>query len=309
MVSVVMIFWNAQRAFMDEAIRSVLAQTYAPLELLLCDDGSENVSTTPARQWARLEPARVRYVEHERHAHRGTSASRNLGVAAARGELLAFLDADDVWRPAHLAGQVDALMTSPQATVVCGRALDWRSWKKGTGPDVWSPLPWPSGTVVAPPRMLTAVLRNGGYATPICSLLVRRDVVVEHGGFDNRFPGMYEDQALLAKLYLTQHLVLSDAETALYRQHDGSSTARAIRRGAYHPVAANRSTEAFLRWLQEQPRLQGDLADPDLVQALEAALTPYRTRLSRLRWQLEAVGRKARSRLGAARRQLIRGRR
>lgn len=309
LVSVEMIFWNAPPTFMDEAIRSVLAQTYAPLELLLCDDGSDDASTALARRWAALEPERVRYLEHDGHAHCGTSATRNLGVAAARGELLAFLDADDVWQPGHLTGQVEALLTCPSATVVCGRALDWRSWHAGAGPDVWSPLPWPSGTIVAPPHMLTAVLRDGGYATPICSLLVRRDIVVKHGGFDRRFPGMYEDQVLLAKLYLTQHLVLSDAESALYRQHDGSSTARAIRRGIYHPVAANRSREAFLRWLQEQPRLQGERADADLVQALEAALLPYRSRLSRLRWHVEAVGWMVRSRLGAMRRHLTPGRR
>jgi glycosyltransferase involved in cell wall biosynthesis len=307
MVSVVMIFWNAPQAFLDEAIRSVLAQTYRPLELLLCDDGSDDASTALARHWAGLDPDRVRYVEHVGHAHRGMSATRNLGAAAARGELLAFLDADDVWRPTHLAGQVETLRGSPPATLVCGRALDWRSWNGGAGRDVWSSLPWPSGTIVAPPRMMTAVLRDGGYSTPVCSLLVRRDVVLELGGSDEGFPHMYEDQVLLAKLYLTQYLVLSDADTALYRQHEGSSTARAIRRGTYHPVAANRSREAFLRWLQAQPQLHGDIVDPDLGSALDAALMPYRGRLSRLRWQLRAVARTARTVLMSMRRRHITG--
>ena len=157
------------------------------------------------------------------------SATRNLGVGAAKGDLLAFLDADDVWLPSHLAGQVSTLLARPEATLVCGRALDWRSWNGADGRDVWSSLPWPSGTVVAPPRMLTAVLWDGGYSTPVCSVLVRREVVLRLGGSDDRFHSMYEDQILLAKLYLTQHLVLGDAATALYRQHDNSSTARAIR--------------------------------------------------------------------------------
>ena len=302
-----MIFWNAPRTFLDEAIRSVLAQTYEPLELLLCDDGSDDASTALARHWAGLDPARVRYVEHDGHAHRGMSATRNLGIAAARGELLAFLDADDVWRPAHLTRQVEALLGCPQATLVCGRALDWRSWNGEAGRDVWSPLPWPSGTIVAPPQMLTAVLRDGGYSTPICSLLVRRDVVLELGGSDDRFFHMYEDQVLLAKLYLTQHLIISDAETALYRQHDGSSTARAIRHGIYHPVEANRSRETFLRWLQEQPQLHGERVDPDLVNALDAALMPYRRRLPRLRWRVRTVTRTARAALSAVRRRHVTG--
>jgi hypothetical protein len=157
--------------------------------------------------------------------------------------------------------------------------------------------------------MLTAVLRNGSYSTPICSLLVQRHVVRQVGGSEDHFPQMYEDQVLLAKLYLTQHLVLSDAETALYRQHEGSSTARAIRRGSYHPMAANRSREVFLRWLRAQPQLQSNLVDPDLVDALDAALTPYQSTLSRLRWQLEAAGRAARSGLSRARRIRVTARR
>lgn len=303
LVSVVMIFRDAQ-TFMDEAIRSVLAQTYAAVELLLCDDGSHDASTALAQSWAQRYPEQVRYLEHEGHAHRGMSATRNLGTAAAQGDLIAFLDADDVWQPTHLAGQVSALEAHPQATMVCGRALDWRSWDGADRHDVWSSIPWPSGTVVAPPDMLTAVLRDGGYSTPVCSLLVRRDAVQALGGSEDSFTSMYEDQVLLAKLYLTQHLVVSDAETALYRQHDGSSTARAIRRGFYHPLAANRSRQAFLQWLQEQLRLRGDQVDPELAAALHSALFPYEHRLTRLRWQTAALARAARAVLATRTRRL-----
>ena len=173
LVSVVMIFWNAQ-TFMDEAIRSVLAQTYSPDPTAAVRRRIHDASTTMAQQPAQRHPEQVRHLEHDGHAHRGMSATRNLGAAAARGDLVAFLDADDVWKPTHLTGQVSALGSHPEATTVCGRALDWRTWNGADAHDVWSSIPWPTGAVVAPPDMLTAVLRDGGYSTPVCSLLVRR---------------------------------------------------------------------------------------------------------------------------------------
>jgi glycosyltransferase involved in cell wall biosynthesis len=233
----------------------VLDQTLQPIELLLCDDGSEDAGTALARAWARREPDRVRYLEHPSHGHAGMSATRNLGLAAAQGRTLAFLDADDVWLPEHLARYWARLEQHPEAAAVCGRALDWHSWDEAGNADVWSELPWPSGTVVSPPAMLTAVLRCGAYSTPVCSLLVRREVVEELGGSEDAFTGMYEDQVLLSKLYLTRTIVLEDSPTAWYRQHAGSSTARAIREGRYHPGAENPSREAFLRWLASRAGL------------------------------------------------------
>ncbi len=308
-VSVVMIFWNAA-TFMDEAVRSVVSQTHEEVELLLCDDGSTDASTAMAQDWAARLPTRIRYVQHEGHAHRGMSATRNLGIRNAVGDLLAFLDADDVWEPQHLALQVACLSAHPEAAVVCGPALDWHSWDvASTSTDAWSPLPWPGGTVVAPPRMLTAVLRQGSYSTPVCSLLVPRSVVSELGGSEDRFTGMYEDQALLSKIYLSRSIVISEARTALYRQHAGSSTAQAIRIGLYHPMVANRSREAFLRWLQGQLQLHGDAVDPELRSALDAAMAPYKRPSSRLRWRVAAFGRRVRrdirGRAGASYRRLF----
>src|SRR3712207_6290015 len=117
-VSVVMIFRDAER-FIAESISSVVAQTL-PCELLLCDDGSTDRSTDVALSWARSHPERIRYLQHDGHAHRGMSATRNLGIRAAGGDLIAFLDADDVWEPAHLGGEVRLLLRHPEAGMVCG---------------------------------------------------------------------------------------------------------------------------------------------------------------------------------------------
>ena len=97
-VTCVLIFLDGAQ-FIDEAIRSVVAQgDDVDWELILVDDGSTDESTAIARRWA-SDDARIRYLEHEGHANLGMSASRNAGVAAARGDLIGFLDCDDVWLP------------------------------------------------------------------------------------------------------------------------------------------------------------------------------------------------------------------
>ena len=119
LVTAIMIFCDAER-FMDEAIASVCAQTWRNWELVLVDDGSTDGSTAIARRWVERHPDRVRYFEHPGHANLGMSESRNLGVGHARGDYVAFLDADDVWLPHKLAMQVGILEAHPDVSMVYG---------------------------------------------------------------------------------------------------------------------------------------------------------------------------------------------
>ena len=114
LVSVVIAFLDGER-FLREAIDSVFAQTYERWELLLVDDGSGPAASSIARECAAREPGRVRYLEHDEHRNRGLSASRNLGIAGARGVYTAFLDADDVWLPDKLMDQVAILESRPMS--------------------------------------------------------------------------------------------------------------------------------------------------------------------------------------------------
>lgn len=295
-VSVVMIFWNAEQ-FFDDAIASVLAQTQPSVELLLCDDGSAPASSAIALRWASAHPDQIRYLEHEGHAHRGMSSTRNLGIAAARGDLVAFLDADDVWEPGHLQHEVALLAAHPEASYVCGQALSWSSWEDSGVDDVQYPLPWAPGVVVQPPQMLNALLRHRDFRTPVCNLLVRRSVLQAVGGAEDEFFGLYEDQALLAKLYLDHPCVISGSRTARYRKHAGASTTRAMISGISHHSGPNVSRERFLRWLRNQPKLRGD--DPmapelaEIRSLVDDALSPYDRPLHRARWQAKAAIRNA----------------
>ena len=120
-VSVMTIFLNAER-YLDEAIQSVLAQTYASWELLLVDDGSTDASSAIARQYASRCPQKIRYFEHQQHRNLGTGASRNVGLLQARGEYVAFLDSDDVWMPEKLEQQVAIMGAHPDVALLFGRS-------------------------------------------------------------------------------------------------------------------------------------------------------------------------------------------
>lgn len=106
-VSVIIPVHNGAR-YLGSAIESTLAQTAAPCEVLVVDDGSEDDSARVAEQY----PAPVRVL---RRPHGGAAAARNTGCRAARGSLIAFLDADDLWLPEKLEAQIALLQKDPLA--------------------------------------------------------------------------------------------------------------------------------------------------------------------------------------------------
>jgi GT2 family glycosyltransferase len=298
-----MIFFNAE-AFMDEAIRSVLQQDYENLELVLVDDGSTDSSRRIAESYAARHHDRVRVVEHAGRQRRGMGSSRNRGVAASSGDVVCFLDADDVWSPDHVFEQVRLLLRFPDVDVVCGIACTWRSWASPAEVNSWSPLPFAPGTVVPVPRMLTATLQWGALATPICSVMARTALVRRIGGVDEGFTSMYEDQTLLARLWLAGPVVVSGARTAYYRQHRDSACAAAERLDPNHPGHPARGREIWLQWLRQHPNVAGPDVDPELRHALDTAVRDARrsTRRRRRDRVLAKIDRLAPRAVGAARR-------
>ena len=105
-VSVVIPTYN-RREYVQEAIDSVLAQSYTDYELIVVDDGS-NDSTGEA-----LHSRYGDRLAYEWRPNAGVSAARNRGLELARGEFIAFLDSDDVWLPQKLQQQVAFLDESP----------------------------------------------------------------------------------------------------------------------------------------------------------------------------------------------------
>jgi glycosyltransferase involved in cell wall biosynthesis len=244
LVSVVLIFLDAA-PYLDEAIASVLAQTYPAWELLLVDDGSTDGSTEVARRYAEQHPGEIRYLEHAGHRNLGMSASRNLGAAHARGEYLTFLDADDVFRTSALATLTARLENFPSAAMAYGPVEYWYNWAGTSQPgrrNFVQRLGVPAEVLLAPPDLLLRFLRRRAAAPS--GMIVRTAAFRIAGGFEAQFRGMYEDQAFCAKICLTQPVVALSTCEYRYRQHPASSSAAADRSGEQDFGRA-----AFLDWL------------------------------------------------------------
>jgi glycosyltransferase involved in cell wall biosynthesis len=267
-VSAVIIFFNGED-FLPEAIESVVAQTFTDWELLLADDGSGPAATAIAREYAARYPSRIRYLEHPNHANRGMSATRNLGVRNARGDLIAFLDADDVWLPSKLAVHVSLLDTHPEIGLVCGATIYWRSWSNGR--DDLIPTGHRQDAVIYPPDAALALFPLGD-APPVSmsDIVLHRDLIEKVGGFEEQFTGHYESRAFLSKVFLTAPVYFDSKASNKYRQHPSSCVATALRDGSHI-----RNRLLFLEWLERHLKTR-DKSHQLVVRSLRRALRPYR---------------------------------
>ena len=118
LVSVIMPAYNSE-AFITESIRSVINQTYENWELLVVDDASEDSTSTIIRKFSKADD-RIRFFENS--SNFGTHYTRNKGIKAAQGEFIAFLDADDLWKPEKLEKQLKIL--SEENIAACFSSYD-----------------------------------------------------------------------------------------------------------------------------------------------------------------------------------------
>lgn len=116
-ISVIIPVFNAER-HLAAAIESVLSQEICPREIIVIDDGSTDGSVSVAQRYDKK-------IRLHRQANAGASAARNSGVAMARGSLLAFLDADDLWMPGKLTLQTQALRNDPELDLVLGKVTQF----------------------------------------------------------------------------------------------------------------------------------------------------------------------------------------
>ena len=279
LVSGVLIFLNAE-AFLEEAIESVLVQTCNDWELLLVDDGSTDRSTSIARRYAELQDERIIYLEHHGHMNRGKSTSRNLGLQRARGEYVAFLDADDAWLPAKLARQTATLSRHPEAVMLYGPTQYWHSWTLETRKrDFRGVLGVRADVLYRGSYLLSRYLARTGIVPGICSILARRKAVVAVGGFEESIQQLFEDQTLIAKLCLYGPVFVDSGCYDLYRQHPRSSSSQAVNAGAYNPWRPSLSHLAYLEWLADYVETQ-PVPDDNLRRKLKRELWIERHRFA-----------------------------
>jgi glycosyltransferase involved in cell wall biosynthesis len=171
-VSVVLPTYN-RRALLLEAIASAQNQTFGDLEILVCDDGSSDGSREAVQAVAGTD-ARIRWIQGEHSGLPGTT--RNLGIRAARGEWIAFLDSDDLWQQAKLQKQLGVLRASPDAGFIYSYAAALQA--DGSRRRM-TPFRAPREG-----RIFETLLFYSFIQTP--TVLVRRDLLERAGPFDER---------------------------------------------------------------------------------------------------------------------------
>jgi glycosyltransferase involved in cell wall biosynthesis len=199
-------------AHLEAAVASILAQDGADLELIACDDGS--VDATPAIL-ARLAAAdaRLRVLALPRQ---GIVAALNAGLATARADWVARMDADDVARPGRLRAQLGAARAHPDSAAIGGA---WQVVDRALRPRrVVTPPVDPAG-------IAAALLRHNCLAHP--TMLLHRAKVLAAGGYRAAFRGA-EDYDLW--LRLAEHHPLHALPEVLidYREHPGQSAWQAL---------------------------------------------------------------------------------
>lgn len=286
LISVIIPVYNAA-PYLDQAVQSVLNQTHRDWELLLIEDGSTDGSDQLIQHWTQQYPDRIRYLHHPHRANRGMSASRNLGLKEAKGRYVAFLDADDVWLPEKLQEQFELLKAHPSAVMSYGPLTRWYSWThapQDADRDYVMDLGVPSDTQVDPPDLFAVFVLNEGLV-PSNGLLLR-SAALEVGGYEERFRGMYEDQAFHAKLCLRYPVYAAGKSWVLYRQHPASCCHVTVSEGRHRQTKIE-----FLEWLMDYLHQQG-ITDPHVNRLVHDQWLPlHRPTWARWRERLRSVGR------------------
>lgn len=250
--SIVVPCFNAER-FLGATLESCLSQTVRDVEVIVVDDGSTDGSPAVAERFAR--DRRVRLV---RQANAGVAAARNAGLAAATGDFVNFVDADDLVEPEKLERQGAVLIENPQLDLVlCDGVVIDRE-----GREIGSQLI--DARRFEGPAPLFDVLFSDGQFPPLVPL-VRRRVALGAGGFpaDRALSG-WADTAfwMTVALRAPGYHVLAD-RLCRYRRHDDNMSADAesmatAAAGAYELLFRNHPTEAA-RALRRLQRRLGEL--------------------------------------------------
>lgn len=218
-VSVVVPCFNAER-YVGATLRSILDQQGAELEVIVVDDGSSDGSAALVER----EFPQVRLI---RQANGGVASARNAGIAAARGEWIAFCDADDLWLPGKLAAQFAGM------AAVDGCRMSYTAWAVWTSADAV-----PGAAELARLTAPTQDWRGASgwiYADLLLdcvvwtsTVLARRNLFDEVGGFDTTLR-IGEDYDLWLRMSRATRVERVSRPLALYRQHPNNITRSAPR--------------------------------------------------------------------------------
>ena len=232
-ISVVIPVYNKAH-FVAATIESVLAQSFTNYELILVNDGSTDHSLEVLEGF---KQAHIKLINQENH---GLSAARNAGIAAAQGEIIALLDADDLWQHQHLQHLVALSQNYPEAKLYGTRYRDL----------------FKDGTLVAPklnlnrsePHFLIADFFEASLFQPIAipsSFAFQKRIIAQTGGFDPQVT-YFEDVDFYIRANLQFNMAYAASPSVLYRFE---SENQVTRRGLHHEQIADLSS-----YLQAHPK-------------------------------------------------------
>lgn len=239
LVSVIMPVYNCEK-YLAEAIDSILAQTFTDFELLIIDDASCDSSTDIIQTCAERD-GRVKFFQCE--VNRGSADARNVGLAVAVGEFIAWMDCDDVSLPQRFEKQVDYLRANPKVGAVGTRGLALSQDLQTTLFDIDVPLQ----------HALIAMRFFFGMSLISASVMLRREFPTAVGGFE---PGLRraQDSELRMRLLLETPIRYANLPDRLYlyRRHEQS---------VYSQIRATGDTIGFdIRWRMFE-RLSGQASE------------------------------------------------
>ncbi|NET11078.1 MAG: glycosyltransferase, partial [Symploca sp. SIO2B6] len=188
-ISIILPSYNGDR-YLAQAIDSVLSQTYQDYELLVIDDGSTDTTPTLVQSYTHRKPFRLsQKLRYIRQSNQGVSAARNHGIQLARGEIIAFLDADDWFLPLKLEQQYAVFAAEPTAGLVHS---GWRR-VNAEGAPLMDVTPWHD----CPQLDLEQWLKWKPVLPS--AMMFRKEWLLRADGFDPHFP-LAEDTDLTLRL-------------------------------------------------------------------------------------------------------------
>jgi glycosyltransferase involved in cell wall biosynthesis len=220
-ISIIIPCYNA-RPYLEASIGSVLNQETADLELVVVDDGS----TDGTPQFVRERFPGARLIEQP---NQGVASARNAGIRAARGDWVAFLDADDFWLPRKLQLQLAAAQGNPAVQLICGSWKEWISSDPGPSPDIIDSALATTCDAEFESRarwLYPELLLDCCVWTS--TVLIRRELLTRIGVFDPSLT-IGEDYELWVRASRETEIIHISRPLALYRQHPASITKRVPR--------------------------------------------------------------------------------
>ncbi len=216
LISIIVPVYNGSK-YINTAIKSILKQSYSNYEIIVIDDGS----TDDTHDQLQPYEDKIRYLYQ---ANEGSASARNLGIKVAKGELIAFLDADDYWSmPEKLEKQVACFAKNPAIGCV---NTGWRI-VDGDNKYIKTVQPWHK----APELNLETWLKRKCVRTS--AMIFRREWLEKVGGFDEELRQSHDvDLILRLSLAGCQTMWLKE-ETVCYRQHETNTTGNSLKQAKY----------------------------------------------------------------------------